>query len=179
MFVCGGEMRPTFVYRFFDSEDKLLYVGISYHLENRLDSHRFGKPWDRISRIQIERFPTREEAAAAEREAILSEAPEWNVIYVPLFPIESSRKRPRQTYLAKAKSWWPNAEWVIGRGRWATLAYCRVLTIQLHDTEEQAEKALNWIGRIGCGGVCHRDHHLVDLDRSKPAHLPNPFEDAI
>lgn len=175
MCLCGGEMRPTALYRFFDDEDRLLYVGMSYHLENRLDSHRFGKPWDHIARIQIEHFPSREKAAAAEREAILSESPAWNVIYKPLFPVE--RPKPRQTYLARARAWWPKAEWVIGKGRWATLAYCDVLTVMLHATEEDAEKALKFIGRIGCGHRCHRAHHLVDLDGSKPADLPNPYEE--
>lgn len=177
MFMCGGEMRPTFLYRFFDSKDKLLYVGMSYHLENRLDSHRFGKPWDHISRIQIQRFPTREEAAAAEREAILSEAPAWNVIYAPLFPMERPVERKRQTYLARAKAWWPNAEWVIGKGRWATLAYCSELTVMLHATKEDAEKSLGFIGRIGCGHRCYRDHYLVDMEGSKPFRLP--AEDVI
>lgn len=156
-------MRPTFLYRFFDAEDKLLYIGMSYHLENRLDSHRFGKPWDRISRIQIEHFPTREKAAAAEREAILSEGPEWNVIYVPLFPVQSPRRR--QSYSARARARWSDAEWVTGNGRFASLAHCRVLTVALYESEDAALKAKKWIDRCGCGGFCTGDHEIVDLDK--------------
>lgn len=85
MFVCGYEM--TYLYRFFDADGRLLYVGMSYRIEKRLDKHRVAKPWNQIARIEIAQFPTRTDAVAAEREAILSEAPAWNVVYVPLeFP---------------------------------------------------------------------------------------------
>lgn len=77
----------TYLYRFFDGSGRLLYVGMSYRIEKRLASHRVVKPWDQIARIEIEQFQTRMDAVAAEREAILSEAPAWNVVYVPLeFP---------------------------------------------------------------------------------------------
>lgn len=77
----------TYLYRFFDGSGQLLYVGLSYRIEKRLAAHHVMKPWDQIARIEISQFPTRGDAAAAEREAIMSEAPAWNVVYVPLeFP---------------------------------------------------------------------------------------------
>lgn len=90
MFMCGGQVT-TFLYRFFDVEGQLLYVGISYHLERRLDAHRYAKPWKRIARIDIEQFESREEAAAAERRAIEAETPEWNVVFAVGTPLLCTR----------------------------------------------------------------------------------------
>lgn len=77
MFVCGGQM--TFLYRFFDSDNQLLYVGITHRVESRFAGHQRKKPWHLVARIQIEQFPTREEAAQAERLAIQTEHPIWNI----------------------------------------------------------------------------------------------------
>jgi hypothetical protein len=62
-----------------------------------------------------------------------------------------------------AKCMFPRAEWVSGRGEFATLAHCRVLTIELHETIEKAQTALRLIDSTGCGGMCHRHHELVQL----------------
>lgn len=75
-------MTPIcFLYRFFDKENRLLYVGISYHMERRLDQHRFQKPWGQIARIDVASYSTRLEAEQAERVAIQTEKPEWNVLH--------------------------------------------------------------------------------------------------
>lgn len=74
------QAKPTCLYRHFDDAGQLLYVGISLkHLE-RLAQHRRNAHWyDRIKRIEIERFPTWEEALAAEAKAIIDERPECNI----------------------------------------------------------------------------------------------------
>ena len=54
------------------------------------------------------------------------------------------------------------AEWVVGEGEWATLAWCRVLTVTLWPTFEKAASALATI-EGGCGGYCHQDHEIVRL----------------
>lgn len=157
----GTAQTPTFLYRFFDQESRLLYVGITYHLEGRFDVHRYQKPWDQIARIQVEQFPTRQAAVAAEQEAIRSEGPKWNILHTA--PVKKDPHRRPRTYLAEAKLRWPRAEWVIGSGRFASLAHCRDLTIILYDTEETALKGKNWIDRCGCGGRCVGDHEIIDL----------------
>lgn len=65
---------------------------------------------------------------------------------------------------------WPRAHWVIGDGPYATLAFCRVLTIELHETREHAERMLDVIAGSGCGGACkgERGHRLVFLSRPAP-----------
>lgn len=70
---------PT-VYRFFDAEGGLLYVGMTLSYESRLSTHKSASPWwPRVARIELERFDTRREAMRAEFRAILGECPEFNV----------------------------------------------------------------------------------------------------
>lgn len=74
---------PATVYRAFDAEGALLYVGASTRLGARLDSHRYGKTWWReVARIELAHFPDSATALAAEREAIRTERPAHNVATV-------------------------------------------------------------------------------------------------
>jgi hypothetical protein len=74
--------RPclTCLYRHFDDSGRLLYVGISIGVLQRLSGHKSTSHWfDKITRIEIERFPNREYAEAAELDAIWTENPLYNV----------------------------------------------------------------------------------------------------
>lgn len=74
--------RRHTLYRFFDSTDVLLYVGITVDPSARFTKHRGDKPWwEQVDRIALERFDTRKEAEAAEREAIKAEQPLHNVVH--------------------------------------------------------------------------------------------------
>ena len=89
MKVCGYNVLPsifiltemtTQLYRHFDESRSLLYVGISLSTFNRLSQHRDHSDWFKtITNVTIEHFPTREEAMAAERKAIKSENPKFNI----------------------------------------------------------------------------------------------------
>ena len=68
------------------------------------------------------------------------------------------------TYNAKARKRWRNAVWISGEGKWATLAHCNDLTVQLHETKSEAIKAKRIIDNCGCGGFCNMDHSIVDMD---------------
>lgn len=68
------------------------------------------------------------------------------------------------TYHAYAcQRWRLRSEWINGRGRWALLAWCNVLTIRLYETEEAAEKGQRLIDETGCGGGCWGRHEIIDL----------------
>lgn len=68
----------TALYRHYDADGVLLYVGISRSVTARLAQHA-DSPWDHlIARVEVERFATREEAEEAEREAIKNERPIYN-----------------------------------------------------------------------------------------------------
>jgi hypothetical protein len=69
---------------------------------------------------------------------------------------------------AEADLRWPDAldatdPHILGRGRWATVSWCGPMAVYLHDSQDQAERALRMIGG-GCGHRCWGDHELVDLD---------------
>jgi len=70
----------TELYRHFDNENALLYVGISLSTFKRLSQHKDHSQWfNKVSRVTIEHFPTREEAIAAEKKAIKTEDPKFNI----------------------------------------------------------------------------------------------------
>jgi excisionase family DNA binding protein len=73
---------PCFLYRHFDAEGNLLYVGVSLSAMNRLAQHKDASVWfPRIATVKIKPFPSREKALAAEREAITAEKPLHNVVH--------------------------------------------------------------------------------------------------
>jgi predicted GIY-YIG superfamily endonuclease len=68
------------LYRFFDADETLLYVGISLNAAKRASQHRKDKPWwPDVATMTVERHDTREAALEAEAEAIRSERPLHNV----------------------------------------------------------------------------------------------------
>lgn len=70
----------TQLYRHFDENNRLLYVGISLSTFARLSQHKDHSEWfKRVTQVTIEHFSTREEAMAAEREAIKAEGPKFNI----------------------------------------------------------------------------------------------------
>jgi excinuclease UvrABC nuclease subunit len=71
--------RPTCVYRAYDEDGELLYVGISMNLEGRLAKHRVTTWWPEVDEITVKWFSGREAAKAAERAAIRNENPRYNV----------------------------------------------------------------------------------------------------
>ena len=71
--------NTTALYRHFNEHGILLYVGISSDHHLRFQSHLKAAEWkERITKVTIERFSTREEAHAAEIAAIENEEPLWN-----------------------------------------------------------------------------------------------------
>ena len=74
-------MKKHFVYRVYDPERRLLYVGVTDDVERRLGQHRReGAPWmPEFYALRMESFATRTEAEAAETESIAIERPLWNV----------------------------------------------------------------------------------------------------
>ena len=72
-------MTRCALYRFFDGQDVLLYIGISLNPHHRWRHHRLKQPWwHEVSKITIQTFDTREAAAAAEFAAIRNERPRHN-----------------------------------------------------------------------------------------------------
>ena len=72
------------LYRHFDANGVLLYVGISINAVNRLSQHKDVSSWfNDISSVTIEKFNTREEVLEAEKIAIRKENPIHNIKRMP------------------------------------------------------------------------------------------------
>jgi hypothetical protein len=70
---------PTALYRCYDQDGDLLYVGISTNLGKRLATHASEKPWwPQVADIHVELFPSKPAAQAAEVQAISTEEPRYN-----------------------------------------------------------------------------------------------------
>lgn len=77
--VTEPEPIVTALYRYFDEDDRLLYVGITKALRTRTAQHASRSSWSEFSvRSTITRYPTRREAEDAERLAIVEEKPLFN-----------------------------------------------------------------------------------------------------
>lgn len=73
---------PHALYRFYDLEDRLLYVGITLDLGARWKYHSKNKTWwTDVVRCTVEHFLTREAVLIAEKAAIIAEKPRWNIVH--------------------------------------------------------------------------------------------------
>jgi predicted GIY-YIG superfamily endonuclease len=79
------DTRPPimYLYRHWDAEGRLLYIGITHYLQQRAEDHiKAQRPWlSQVARVSVEEWATREDSADAEREAIRTEQPIWNRTY--------------------------------------------------------------------------------------------------
>lgn len=74
--------KATFLYRFYDADDVLLYVGITDDLGERTFNHARSSSWmDFAVRSTIERYMSRREAEKHEVDAIRAERPLFNVAH--------------------------------------------------------------------------------------------------
>lgn len=70
------------LYRFFDENGELLYVGVTLDPSARWKQHRADKAWwHEVAGIKIAHFPDRRSVLDAEREAIKAEKPRYNVVH--------------------------------------------------------------------------------------------------
>lgn len=95
----------TALYRHFDKDENLLYVGISLNVIRRTREHSHESMWfDNISKIIIDRFKTRIEAEKAEIEAIKKENPRFNKLIIGFPRSEVLKIRLSNAELAAFKS---------------------------------------------------------------------------
>lgn len=70
----------TAIYRLWNAEDALIYIGIAKNPAARFAKHAERSHWwPEVASIQIDWAPTRDEALSIEREAIRAEKPRYNV----------------------------------------------------------------------------------------------------
>lgn len=76
-------MSTWVVYRAYDADDRLIYVGATGNIERRLSNHRSTSWWSSLARrVEVERHPAMPDALRAETEAIRTERPAFNMQHV-------------------------------------------------------------------------------------------------
>jgi len=75
-------MRGQTLYRQFNSENVLLYVGITCNTRDRLKNHeKHSNWWLEVNQVTIEHFADRQSVLVAERIAIETEKPKYNIVH--------------------------------------------------------------------------------------------------
>jgi Bacterial regulatory proteins, gntR family len=78
------EGDPTAVYRLYDADGTLLYIGITRNIALRFAHHEIYKPWwPQVVRKTMTWYGSRAEAIRAESAAIVSEGPLYNIAGAP------------------------------------------------------------------------------------------------
>lgn len=78
---------PHYVYRLFDADDGLLYVGCTHDLTMRMRYHHYRTSWiGEVTRTVVETHPDRRAALLAERAAIVLERPRYNKTHIGWAP---------------------------------------------------------------------------------------------
>ena len=73
-------MTAYYVYRVYDGDRRLIYVGQTRHLMGRLSAHQATSWWaPQAAKVKAQVVTGQSEARLAELEAIRSEKPRWNM----------------------------------------------------------------------------------------------------
>ena len=95
----------TAVYRLFDADDALLYVGITGDVGRRWDQHLKDKPWwPQVNRQTVEWHSDRATAEATETVAIRTERPAHNVRHSVLPQPERPAPDPAEVPTTEARA---------------------------------------------------------------------------
>lgn len=134
----------TELYRYFDKDGRLLYVGVSLNTLQRAIQHRGSADWWAMAeRIEIKRYRTRKLAFAAERRAIKRERPQFNTIHQP-----SDKERLRTINIPMASR--RLAQWgiklLLDEAYYEIPGVSRVCGVPVADVESD----------IACGRIIHR-----------------------
>ena len=73
---------PTYLYKLYDKNNNLLYVGITtnYKIRFRIHSKKHSW-WNKVSRRWIKKYPSRTLALKAEKTIIANQNPKYNITY--------------------------------------------------------------------------------------------------
>jgi len=77
-----SKVSPTYIYKLFDENMTLLYVGITSGLASRFSEHKREKPWwPEVMFKQTESFQNRYDALEREKLLIESLTPKYNIVH--------------------------------------------------------------------------------------------------
>lgn len=132
----------TTLYRLYDHQDRLLYIGIARSWPSRMTQHAADKTWWKdVHRVAVEEHSSRPAALEAERSAIGSEAPLHNVVH------NSKTAKPLVTQASEAPV--PSYGTPLRRGQVVALGLdggdCPVGLVEGADEEWVSITLISWI----------------------------------
>jgi len=75
----GRAVTTTTLYKYYDQQGELIYIGIATRPGKRMGQHN-DKPWfELVARSEFETYPSRDLAASAERDLVRRERPRFNI----------------------------------------------------------------------------------------------------
>lgn len=142
-----SEPRPGVLYRMYDQDGGLVYVGISVSLPARLIQHRQSQPWwSDITSISVQHFPTIREARDAERVAIAEERPRYNVRDSPCPPSGGSpaalHKGQRQHTIGVDDDLWADVKYIAATRHEPMAAVLRRILVGYRDENRELLDAI-------------------------------------
>lgn len=165
----------TALYRFFDADGELLYVGITHRLNERLSAHKKTKAWDEVAQIKLEHYPDRLEAELAEIRAIREESPAWNVVHnfrpIAATRVPSNGSKPvspnNQKYRDLVWQEWGRGNTEIrGSGPFVAVSECSGNQVFMFDSKAAVLEYAASMDEWGCGSKCYGPdgyHRVFDL----------------
>lgn len=158
------EGPPTTLYRFFDADDRLLYVGITSRGPSRWSEHRANRPWwHAVVRSTMTHYPTRAAAVIAEMHAIQTEHPLHNIHRSQNRTRREARRPPARGHRVGMRA----ARWAGDRGP-VPLSRQPLVDFDLDEDLLDAEQAAEYMG------LSHRDRLHVTALR-----FPGELEPAV
>lgn len=159
---------PTALYRFYDSNDRLLYVGITYDLERRWKSHKRNQLWwlD-VARKEHVWFPNRAQAEKAEERALRLEKPVWDRSRLPRQDLmttwyDNPRKDPyEEEQVSNAARKITQAVKAGDFPAWSLLPVVNTLAARLHIAIRAADLGRRRLS-VGADAILtHSRHHFI------------------
>lgn len=151
MNMLANETGDHALYRFYGADRDLLYIGISLHPFQRMGQHRTDKSWwGEVSKVTIDRYPSRQAVLAAERVAIKVENPKYNIVHAKPKRTRAPRIESQYTYWEPAVCRWMTVFNVI------PTTYGRLsVTCRWCDTSRLADDFIELPdGQIYCQTIC-------------------------
>jgi hypothetical protein len=141
---------PTALYRLFDADGALLYVGIANSPESRWSQHAKTKEWwHLVADKTICWFDTRVVAADAEIKAIQAERPRFNIMHAPLASGSSAPDRTVGLAVKRVSTTAVNANFArytkVARDARFELGELPIVYVELHG-EATAALVPAWVG---------------------------------
>lgn len=105
------ESERTALYRFYDDQNRLLYVGITGNPKARWHAHARDKDWwPQVARKTVEWFETRKSAERVEKVEVQEERPTYNLQHNPgrareLYNEENAQKRAEAAAVQTFNPW--------------------------------------------------------------------------